>query len=106
VALEAEAAFRALCRKEQGLAELEREIRAVRDNGGRFCANDAWYSDGGFNWRLCGLVGRGAAQAELRDSTCYDTAYDFLYGLLPDCRGCRCIAIEKAIGLSRRRRHV
>jgi hypothetical protein len=93
--------FAELCRREPRLAALERDIRAVKDNGGRwFCANDWWY--GSFEPRLVQLVGFGAEQPELRTSETYDVAYDALYEQLPDCRGeCRCVRIDRALGLRR-----
>jgi hypothetical protein len=97
--------FADLCRQEQRLAELEREVRGVTDIGGEsFCANDQWYLPGGFKSRLCRLVGWHAEKPELRTCTAYDVASDHLYGLLPDCRECACIAFERAMGLRQVRR--
>jgi hypothetical protein len=92
--------FRELCRREPRLAKLERDIQAVKDTRGpSFCANDWWYLPGGFKSRLARLVGWGAEQPELRTTEAYDVAYDALYQLLPDCRECRCIQFERALGL-------
>jgi hypothetical protein len=97
------AAFRELCRIEPRLAELEGEIRAIKDTGKWFCANEHWLN---LKSRMSLLVGWRAENPELRTSKAYDIAYDELYQLLPDCRKCRCIAFEKAMGLSRSRRRV
>jgi hypothetical protein len=95
--------FAELAREEPRLAALAHDIRAVKDTGGRwFCAADHWYHD--FKPRLMRLVGWGAEQPELRSCEAYDTAYDFLFDLLPDCRECHCIQFERAIGLRPARR--
>jgi hypothetical protein len=85
---------------EPRLSELLREVQAVKDPGGKyFCANDHWYPLGGFKSRLSRLVGWHAENPALRTCEAYDIAYDFLYELLPNCRECRCIAFERAMGL-------
>jgi hypothetical protein len=90
--------FADLCQREPRLHSLERDIQAVKDTGGpSFCANDWWY--GRLKPRLVRLVGFGAEQPELRTPEAYDVAYDVLYELLPDCRNCRCVRIDRALGL-------
>jgi hypothetical protein len=92
--------FDEICELEPRVGELLREVQAVKDTGGEsFCANDHWCLPGGFESRLCRLVGWRAAKPELRNSECYDIAYDHLYVLLPSCRECRCITFERAMGL-------
>jgi hypothetical protein len=92
--------FRELCRREPRLATLERDVQAVKDTGGPwFCANDHWY--GSFKPRLVRLVGFGADEPELRTTEAYDVAYGALYEQLPDCRNCRCVRIDRALGLKR-----
>jgi hypothetical protein len=96
------AAFQELCLLEPGLAQLEREIRALPDAGKYFCANEHWYPPGTFRSRLLRLAGWNAVRPELRTSEAYDLAYDYLYALLPDCPECACLAVERAMGLRRR----
>jgi hypothetical protein len=91
--------FAELCQAEPRLAELERDIRSVKDTGKEFCANEHWYVSPGFRARLYHLAGWHAEKPELRTSQAYDIAYDHLYALLPNCRKCRCIALENAMGL-------
>jgi hypothetical protein len=95
------AAFRELTRQEPELAQLEREIRALRDTGGgSFCAIEHW--DRTFDSRLVLLAGWDAEKPGLQTSEAYNTAYGHLYSLLPDCRrSCRCRAIEAGTGLRR-----
>jgi hypothetical protein len=86
-----------LKRVEPRLEVLEREIKAVVDKDGTpyFCANEIWYGyedpKQGFKERLCRLVGWEAHNPRLRTTGAYDLAYDYLYGLLPDCRDCGCL---------------
>jgi hypothetical protein len=103
----------ALVALEPALAALEREARAVRALAdrkrallrhpcrdllppavqrwaARECANFWWYRPGGLKERMSALVGYGARDERLRSSAAYDVAYDHLYRLLPDCRGCAC----------------
>jgi hypothetical protein len=94
--------FDGLCQQEPRLNDLLRDVEAVTDTGGEsFCANYHWFLPNGFKSRLSRLVGYGAEKPELRTSAAYDVAYDHLYRLLPDCRNCRCIAFEQAMGLRR-----
>ena len=85
-----------LVKAEPRLADLLREIRAVRRVGERFCANARWYGYGnpraGFKARMCALVGWGrrSGPALLTTQRAYDVAYDTLYRALPDCRRCGC----------------
>ncbi len=80
-----------LVRLEPELRRLEQDILAVRRRSRRrrtFCANSVWYRI--FKPRLVNLVGWGARNPYLRSSRAYDVAYEHLYALLPDCRGCLC----------------
>ena len=70
-----------------GLRELYRDIKAVKDDGPSFCANQVWYLR--FKPRLIELVGYWANGPDiLRTDEAYDVAYQTLYELLPDCRDC------------------
>ncbi len=83
-----------LCKEEPGLTALAKEVRAIQDEGSYFCANAVWFgyrdTDKGFRNELDDLVGWWASNPRLRTSAVYDRAYDHLYSLLPDCRGCLC----------------
>jgi hypothetical protein len=87
--------WRTLVRIEPALAALETEIRALRPAPGeRFCANGCWYGfrgHRGIKPRLERLVGWDAVDPRLATCQAYDLAYDHLYRLLPDCRGCACL---------------
>lgn len=84
-----------LVKWEPRLKELQRDIKAVKDDPTRpaFCANLVWYKAGGFKVRLCHLVGWDAEGSEplLHTPEAYDLAYDRLYELLPPCRNCNCL---------------
>jgi len=74
---------------EPRLAKLEMAIRGVTSDDG-FCANSLWYgyngnNDGGFRTQMSRLVGWAAECSALRTMAAYDTAYEYLYALLPDC---------------------
>lgn len=83
-----------LVKAEPRLAELERDLAAMKDDGGpTYCANARWFGYGdGFSYRraLCSLVGWTAENPALRTRAAYDLAYKYLYDLLPGCRGCMC----------------
>lgn len=81
---------------EPRLAELEREVKAVRDDGTRawFCSNFLWLP---VNTRLRLLIGVGRLPLpgtedpeELYDSRAYEQAFEHLSRQLPPCRACGC----------------
>src|SRR3954449_8614363 len=83
-----------LSAEEPALLSLERDMRAVRDEGGpSFCANRHWCGrqDDGFRGRLYWLAGFRARNKRLRTMEAYDLATDHLYSLLPSCRNCGCM---------------
>jgi hypothetical protein len=83
-----------LTAEEPALLRLEKDIRAVRDDGGpSFCANRQWYGrrDDGFKGRVYYLAGFSARNRNLRTMEAYDVALKHLYALLPDCRNCGCL---------------
>jgi hypothetical protein len=45
------------------------------------------------------VVIRHPVDARLKTSEAYDTVYQTLYALLPDCRNCFCIHFEEAVGI-------
>ncbi len=68
------------------LLRLEIEVlQCAADNrhNSDFCAINAWY--GTFKRKMCKLVGWGVADDRLKTSKAYDTVYQYLYHLLPDC---------------------
>jgi hypothetical protein len=76
------------------LGVIEDDIKALapaQDEDWAFCAIEQWYKPGGFRARLQRQVGHGLSEsflvsrAVLESSEAYDLAYDYLYGLLPDC---------------------
>lgn len=85
---------------EPGLADLEREIDAVRDDGSRpwFCSNFVWLP---INTRLRLLVGVARlprpgdeAHPELYASQSYELVFTHLSRRLPACRSCGCRQFE------------
>ncbi len=54
-----------------------------KDNG-NYCANNAWY--GSFDKRVMSLIGDNAKDDRLRKGKAFDTVYEYLYALLPDCK--------------------
>jgi hypothetical protein len=77
---------------EPRLEDLEAAILALRRTRrrGRFCANEVWYRR--FKPRLQLLVGWEArGDSVLTTTQAYDTAYEYLYDLLPSCRRCDCL---------------
>ncbi len=68
------------------LIQLETDVlRCAAENrrARNFCANNMWYSF--FKPRMRKLVGDSAEDDRLRTSKAYDTVYQYLYHLLPDC---------------------
>lgn len=86
------------------LGRLEEKIQrhSERNQGTpKYCANAFWYgyphveaafpSFKGFKSDFIRLVGFSAEDRRLATSEAYSMAYDFLYGLLPNCKeGCAC----------------
>ena len=106
--------FAALVEVEPALALVEALVCDLRRShdakmrhkpGFVFCANYTWYGHDGLydsasnpvfvprpsiKRMLEGLVGWRAHKRELRNEKAYDTAYEHLYALLPNCHGCNC----------------
>ncbi len=86
-----------LVEREPRLADLRIAAERIRPAADApFCANEHWYGYGGhlgLKPRLIRLVGWGAQSHDpvLRSCDAYDLAYETLYDLLPDCRGCGCV---------------
>ncbi len=77
-----------LIEEEPRLKDLEARIRQVKSSR-NFCANAVWYGySGGASFRneVVDLVGWHNGNPALRSMGAYSTAYDYLYGLLPDCK--------------------
>jgi hypothetical protein len=81
---------------EPRLAELEREVDAVRDDGRSswFCSNFLWLP---LNTRLRLLIGVARipqpgdeARAVLYESRAYELVFAYLSRRLPPCRNCGC----------------
>ena len=49
----------------------------------KYCANAAWYKT--FKREVVKLVGWSADDIRLQSTAAYDTVYQYLYDLLPDC---------------------
>ncbi|MDP9358961.1 MAG: hypothetical protein M3Q71_13250 [Chloroflexota bacterium] len=85
-----------LVRAEPQLAVLRSEVeRITARDGQRFCANAVWYGyngQPGIKPKLIRLVGFRAENPDpvLHTMVAYDTAYETLYALLPDCWDCDC----------------
>ena len=88
--------FARLVELEPRLAELEREVEAVHDDGSRpwFCSNFLWLP---VNTRLRLLIGVARLPEpgrpdvpELYDSLAYESAFEHLSRKLPPCRECGC----------------
>jgi hypothetical protein len=85
---------------EPRLRAAEREIMIIAHSdsasprGKPFCANAIWYGylDPSFSFkaRVNRYTGWYAEKPELRSPAAYHLAYEHLYNLLPDCRGCMC----------------
>lgn len=89
--------FAQIAAYDKRLFDLEKAIldhvNAVSVSDMEYCANAYWYGyeqggifPRGFKGELERLVGYGAEIKELRSSRAYDICYEYLYGLLPDCR--------------------
>jgi hypothetical protein len=76
---------------EPELDQILREIRAIRRDQERFCANWVWYKRDGFKARMHRLVGWRAFDDKMGGSANYSTAYQKLYNELPGCRNCNCL---------------
>jgi len=84
---------------EPRLLDLAKEALAYKkaSRGKKYvCANDRWYGygkwrDRGIKMDLIYLVGWYAQKPELKTMRAYDTAYQHIYHLLPDCLNCACI---------------
>ncbi len=85
-----------LAAREPRLTQLRRAVEQVTaEDGQRFCANEYWYASAGgpnFRGQMMRLVGWHAENPDpvLHTMAAYDTAYETLYALLPDCRNCDC----------------
>lgn len=90
--------FMKLAAQEPALLALLRQVRAfkraARDRTD-VCANRIWCEH--LKPALTQLVGWSAANPALRDSHAYDTAYRYLYELLPDCRNCGCVRMQMRV---------
>jgi hypothetical protein len=85
---------------EPRLRAVEREIMIIAHSDSAsprwkpFCANAIWYGylDPSFSFkkRVHRYTGWYAEKPELRSQAAYRLAYEHLYNLLPDCRGCMC----------------
>ena len=86
-------------RLEPRVVELEREVDAVRDDGGPwFCSNFVWLP---VNTRLRLLIGVARLPRpgtpdvpELYDSRVYEEVFTHLSKRLPPCRDCGCRRFE------------
>lgn len=83
-----------LCKLEPALLNLELTARSLARAEGRKrvnrCGNRVWYDR--IKPRLIHLVGwcREDKHPVLSTSKAYDTAYQHLYSIMPDCRRCSC----------------
>jgi hypothetical protein len=78
--------FLELAQYDDRLLQLERRIKAHANLGRinkNYCANSAWYRI--FKREVVELVGWNADDIRLQSSRAYETVYDYLYNLLPDC---------------------
>jgi hypothetical protein len=90
----------AVYRLDPRVAELEREVDAVKDEGGPwFCSNFVWLP---VNTRLRLFVGVARLPEadrpdapELYDSRLYEQVFDHLSRRLPPCRDCGCRRFEE-----------
>jgi len=76
--------FKELCKIVPELLEIEKRIKSITHDE-NFCANHVWYQSPGFKKWVCSLVGWSARNEAVSDGDSYDTAYDYLYDLLPAC---------------------
>lgn len=72
------------------LLTLTKEIVKKGETQEVFCANKEWY--GNVKPALLPVVGWGRKNGpeDLRTEEAYDTIYQELWSLLPDCKGCNC----------------
>lgn len=80
-----------LVREEPRLARLEADIRQIpKPKDKTLCANAIWFGypghEPGYKNRLVRLVGWYATNGKLTSDEAYDTAYRYLYELVPDCQ--------------------
>jgi hypothetical protein len=76
---------------EPRLERLYTDVCRLRDPGGLcFCAEAIWHRQ--MKARLTHLVGFQASDPELRSMGAYDVAFEKIYGAMPACRGCACVA--------------
>ena len=69
------------------LLQLENRIKSHTKNNKQtlnYCANHFWYKI--YKPEVCQLVGWYARNPTLKSQKSYDTVYQYLYHLLPDCR--------------------
>jgi len=68
------------------LQTLEREVKRIKRQKlpENYCALDDWYNY--IKPVMCNIVGYGAQNPELKNSSSYDAAYEYLLGLLPACK--------------------
>jgi hypothetical protein len=105
--------FRELCRRALRLRQLYRRARHIRDDGTQphFCANAHWYGygasagDGSLRGQLEGLVGwaveERSGDPRLATREAFDVAYHEIYGALPPCRNCSCVAFDLVMQVRR-----
>ena len=94
--------FLKLMEQEPALLELMKRVRALRRAArGRtdVCANRLWYEH--IKPPLTRLVGWSAVNESLRTHGAYDTAYQYLYELMPECRNCGCMRLTIRVKPSR-----
>ena len=81
--------FLVYAKHEPRLLELEEKIQTHSSDTAShklgYCANNVWFSRGGFKQEMMSLVGWKSDVPELNNSDAYDTVYQYLYHLLPDC---------------------
>jgi hypothetical protein len=88
--------FDQLCRIEPAPRRLEADVIAaakVERRKRNRCANRVWYGRfaNGFKGRVVGWYRFDKdGPPELGTQAAYDTAYEHLYRLMPDCRNCSC----------------
>jgi hypothetical protein len=104
-------AFQELCQDEPRLLQLYRKVQAICDDHSSpsFCANTHWYGyrevkglPGSLRDALDQLVGYSAENPKLRTREAHDLAHRTLYGTLPDCRNCCCVAVDEIIRYRKR----
>lgn len=88
--------FTWLASMEPKLWMLADECAAILPDG-FFCANDHWFKQ--IDSRFLEMVGWHAKSlaTSMRTPEAYDAAFEFLFALLPDCRGCSCISPRRAL---------